>query len=163
MKSFLIISILLISNFISFSNETELSKEELQLKLEKAAATMVVEAKKAEIQGAVVVAFVRNENGGEWDSVVRTVGNWIEPPKKEGGKGANLVAIAYAKAAEVMRTKKNSGASGAKPFVGENGWMGAGVKQYKDGYIIAAFSGGPSKVDLEVSMKGIAAFIESDE
>lgn len=134
--------------------------EDIQTHLTSAAELMQAEAKLVKIQGAAVVAYVKGSESVEWQTAVRTVGNWIEAPKQEGARGANLVAIAYAKAAEALRTKKNSGASGAPPLIGENGWMGAAVKPFNGGYVIAAFSGGPSKIDLEISEKGIACFKE---
>lgn len=138
----------------------EVKYEDVQTHLVSAAELMQAEAKRLNIQGAAVVAYVKGAESGEWQTAVRTVGNWIEAPKQEGARGANLVAIAYAKAAEALRTKKNSGASGAPPLIGENGWMGAAIEEFNGGYVIAAFSGGPSKIDLEVSKKGISFFKE---
>ena len=169
MKCFTLVAAFVLSvTQVSFSGESviesviqqEQVSDDVHAHLESAAALMKQEAALVKIQGAAVVAYVENAESGEWRSAVRTVGNWVEAPKKEGARGANLVAIAYAKAAEALRTKKNSGASGAKPLVGENGWMGAAVEPFRGGYVIAAFSGGPSKIDLEVSKKGIAEFIK---
>src|ERR1019366_6746469 len=69
--------------------------------------------------------------------------------------GANLLAIAYSKAAEMAETLKDSGNAGRPPMTGETGWQGGLIKRGKTGYLIAAFSGGPSESDLKVSQAGL--------
>jgi hypothetical protein len=50
---------------------------------------------------------------------------------------------------------KDSGQSGRKPMKGEFGWQGGLIVKGKTGYLIAAFSGGPSEDDLKVSRAGL--------
>jgi hypothetical protein len=73
----------------------------------------------------------------------------------EKNQGANLLAIAYSKAAEMAETLKDSGSAGRPPMTGETGWQGGLIKKGKSGYLIAAFGGGPSESDLKVSQAGL--------
>ena len=69
--------------------------------------------------------------------------------------GNNLLAIAYSKAAEMAETLKDSGNAGRPQITGETGWQGGLIKKGKTGYLIAAFSGGPSESDIKVSQAGL--------
>jgi hypothetical protein len=40
-------------------------------------------------------------------------------------------------------------------MTGETGWQGGLIKKGKTGYLIAAFSGGPSESDVNVSQAGL--------
>jgi hypothetical protein len=71
-------------------------------------------------------------------------------------KGSNLLAIAYAKAAEMADTLENSGTAKRPPMTGEFGWQGGVVARVKSGYAIVAFSGGKSEDDVQVSRAGLA-------
>ncbi|MGC0775110.1 MAG: hypothetical protein WB543_19400, partial [Candidatus Acidiferrum sp.] len=71
-------------------------------------------------------------------------------------KGANLLGIAYAKAAEMADTLKDSGSQVRPPMTGEFGWTGGVIVRGKSGYLIAAFSGGKSEDDVQVSRAGVA-------
>jgi hypothetical protein len=73
----------------------------------------------------------------------------------EKNHGANLLGIAYSKASEMAETLKDSGNAGRPPMTGETGWQGGLIKKGKTGYLIAAFSGGPSESDLKVSQAGL--------
>jgi hypothetical protein len=76
-------------------------------------------------------------------------------PASQNDKGSNLLAIAYSKAAEMASTLKDSG-SGVHPvLVGEVGWQGGVVAKGKNGILIAAFSGGRSEDDVEISKAGL--------
>ena len=75
-------------------------------------------------------------------------------------KGANLLGIAYAKAAEMADTLKDSGSKVRPPMTGEFGWEGGVIMRTKSGYIIAAFSGGKSPDDLAASRAGAAKVLE---
>jgi uncharacterized protein GlcG (DUF336 family) len=77
-----------------------------------------------------------------------------EPSQSD--KGANLLGIAYAKAAEMADTLKDSGSQVRSPMTGEFGWNGGMIVRGKSGYLIAAFSGGKSEDDVKVSRSGIA-------
>lgn len=69
-------------------------------------------------------------------------------------KGNNLIAIAYAKAAEMADTLKDSGSQTRPPLTGEFGWQGGVIVACGQGYVIAAFSGGKSEDDVQVSRAG---------
>jgi hypothetical protein len=75
----------------------------------------------------------------------------MEDAPTEKNHGANLLAIAYSKAAEIAETSKDSGNAGRPPMTGETGWQGGLIKKGKAGYPTVAFSGGPSEYDLKVS------------
>ncbi len=75
-------------------------------------------------------------------------------------KGANLLGIAYAKAAEMADTLKDSGSKVRPPMTGEFGWEGGVIVRVKTGYVIAAFSGGKSEDDVAVSRAGAAKIVE---
>ena len=75
-------------------------------------------------------------------------------------RNANLLAIAYSKAAEMAETLKDSGRADRPPMTGETGWQGGVIQKVKTGYLIAAFSGGPSEADVQVSRAGLAAFAD---
>ncbi|MGA7301853.1 MAG: hypothetical protein WBX10_16180, partial [Candidatus Sulfotelmatobacter sp.] len=63
--------------------------------------------------------------------------------------------IAYAKAAEMADTLKDSGSGVRPPMTGDFGWTGGVIVRGKNGYLIAAFSGGKSDDDVQVSRAGV--------
>lgn len=71
-------------------------------------------------------------------------------------KGSNLLGVAYAKAAEMADTHQDSGTASRPPMTGEFGWNGGVIARGKTGYWIAAFSGGKSDDDVQVSRVGLA-------
>ena len=71
-------------------------------------------------------------------------------------KGSNLLAIAYAKAAEMADTLKDSGSRVRPPMTGEYGWNGGVIVHGKRRYLIAAFSGGKDQDDVSISRTGVA-------
>jgi class 3 adenylate cyclase len=87
------------------------------------------------------------------------VGSMKDAPT-EKSHGNNLLAIAYAKAAEMAETLKDSGHAGRRPMTGETEWQGGLIKKGKTGYLIAAFIGGPSESDLKVSQAGLEVLSE---
>ena len=50
---------------------------------------------------------------------------------------------------------KDSGSAGRPPMTGETGWQGGLIRKGKTGYLIAAFSGGPSEADVQMSRAGL--------
>ena len=84
------------------------------------------------------------------------VGRMKDEPKGTE-KGNNLLAIAYAKAAEMADTLKDSGSQTRAPLTGEFGWQGGVIVPLVSGYLIAAFSGGKSEDDVLVSRAGVEA------
>ncbi len=71
-------------------------------------------------------------------------------------RSANLLAIAYSKAAEMAETLKENGSAGRPPMTGETERQGGLIRKGRTGYLIAAFSGGPSELDIKVSQAGLA-------
>jgi hypothetical protein len=115
---------------------------------------MARRAVELDVKGVAVVAYAEGEAVKGWSSKMAVVGVMTNPPS-EKSKGANLLGIAYAKAAEMAETLKNSGQADRKPLTGEFGWQGGVIKKIKTGYLIAAFSGGPSEADVKISQAGL--------
>jgi len=119
-----------------------------------ALALMAKRAKELNITGVAVVAYIDGDSVRSWSSKMEVVGTLKNAPT-ENNRGANLLAIAYAKASEMAETLKDSGSAGRPPMTGETGWQGGLIKRGKSGYLIAAFSGGPSEADVKVSQAGL--------
>ena len=115
---------------------------------------MTNRAEELKVKGAAVVAYIEGDSTKSWSSKMVVVGKMEDAPT-EKNHGANLLAIAYSKAAEMAETLKDSGNAGRPPMTGETGWQGGLIKKGKTGYLIAAFSGGPSESDLKVSQAGL--------
>jgi len=115
---------------------------------------MTKRAEELHIKGAALVAYIEGDSTKAWSSKMVVVGALKNAPS-EKDRGANLLAIAYAKAAEMADTLKDSGHAGRPPMTGELGWQGGLIKKGKSGYLLAAFSGGPSESDLKVSQAGL--------
>ena len=124
-----------------------------------ALASMTKRAQELKIHGAAVVAFIEGDVTQSWSSKMVIVGSMKDAPTAKS-HGNNLLAIAYAKAAEMAETFKDSGHAGRPPMTGETGWQGGLIKKGKTGYLIAAFSGGPSESDLKVSQAGLEVLSE---
>jgi hypothetical protein len=124
-----------------------------------ALASMTKRAQELKIHGAAVVAFIEGDVTQSWSSKMVVVGSMKDAPT-EKGHGNNLLAIAYSKAAEMAETLKDSGQAGRPPMTGETGWQGGLIRKGKTGYLIAAFSGGPSESDLKVSQAGLEALAQ---
>ena len=115
---------------------------------------MTKRAEELKIKGVAVVAYIEGDTTKSWSSKMVVVGAMKDAPT-EKNHGANLLAIAYSKAAEMAETLKDSGSAGRPPMTGETGWQGGLIKKGRTGYLIAAFSGGPSESDLKVSQAGL--------
>jgi hypothetical protein len=115
---------------------------------------MTKRAEELKIKGVAVVAYIEGDTTKSWSSKMMVVGAMKDAPT-EKNHGANLLAIAYSKAAEMAETLKDSGSAGRPPMTGETGWQGGLIKKGRTGYLIAAFSGGPSESDLKVSQAGL--------
>ena len=107
------------------------------------------------IGGVAVVAYFEGDKIQSWSSKMVVIGRLKDDPSQTD-KGANLLAIAYAKAAEMADTLKDSGSHVRPPMTGEFGWTGGVIERGKSGYLIAAFSGGKSDDDVQVSRAGVA-------
>lgn len=115
---------------------------------------MVKRAEELKIKGVALVASTEGDTVTSWSSKMKVVGSMINAPSQKD-HGSNLLGIAYSKAAEMAETLKNSGSAGRPPMTGETGWQGGLIAKGKNGYLIAAFSGGPSEDDLRVSRAGL--------
>ena len=107
------------------------------------------------VGGVAVVAYMPGETLSSWSSRMVVVGRYKDLPTA-ADKGSNLLGIVYAKAAEMADTRKNSGSGDRAPMTGEFGWQGGVIARVTSGYVIAAFSGGKSEDDVEVSRAGLA-------
>lgn len=125
-----------------------------------ALAAMSRRAQELNIHGVALVAFITGDATRSWSSKMVVVGAMTNPPKDKS-KGDNLLAIAYCKAAEMAATLKDSGHAGRPPLTGENGWEGGLIQKGRNGYLLAAFSGGPSESDLKVSRAGLETLAKS--
>jgi hypothetical protein len=122
---------------------------------DRALAAMQKRAAELNISGAAVVAWFEGESIHSWVSKMVVVNRYKNEPSGTD-KGSNLLGIAYAKAAEMADTLKDSGSNVRPPMTGEYGWQGGAIKRGKSGYWIAAFSGGKSEDDYQVSRAGLA-------
>jgi hypothetical protein len=120
---------------------------------------MKFRAEELKIGGAAVLAYFEGDRIESWTSKMLVVGRVKDEPTATD-KGSNLLAIAYAKAAEMADTLKNSGSGVRPPMTGEFGWQGGVIVRVKTGYVIAAFSGGRSEDDVAVSRAGMAKVLE---
>jgi hypothetical protein len=113
-------------------------------------------AAELKITGVAVVAYAEGDAIQGWTSKMAVVGRMKDAPSATD-KGNNLLAIAYAKAAEMADTLQNSGTASRPPMTGEFGWQGGVIARVKTGYVIVAFSGGKSEDDVQVSRSGLEA------
>ena len=128
---------------------------------DKALLAMQQRAAELKVTGVAVVAYSEGDSVKSWSSKMVVVGNLKTGPSKNDPAGANLLGIAYAKAAEMADTLKNSGNAGRPPLKGEFGWQGGVVAKGRTGILIAAFSGGPSADDVKISQAGLAVLSQS--
>jgi hypothetical protein len=125
---------------------------------DKALSAMNALAQASKMHGVAVVAFAEGDHVRSWSSKMLVVGSMTNAPSA-GGKGDNLLGIAYAKAAEMASTLSNSGSGSRPPYTGEFGWQGGVVGSSKSGTFFAAFSGGRSEDDVRVSKAGLAILL----
>ena len=123
------------------------------------AATSALEAMRTRAQalhteGVALLAYFPGDTFQSWTSKALVVGS-IKHEPTAASKGDNLLAIAYAKAAEMADTLKDSGSQTRPPLTGEFGWQGGVIARVPGGYLIAAFSGGKSEDDVAISHAGL--------
>lgn len=117
-------------------------------------------AEELKIGGVAVLAYFEGDKIQSWSSKMLVVGRMKDDPTATE-KGNNLIGIAYAKAAEMADTLKDSGSKVRPPLTGEFGWEGGVIVRVKTGYIIAAFSGGKSEDDAAVARVGAARIVDA--
>ncbi len=125
-----------------------------ELVAEAALTAMRAKAEELKIGGCAVVSYLPGETTTGWSSKMIVVGRYKDEPKA-GDKGSNLLAIVYAKAAEMVDTHLDSGSHTREPMTGELGWSGGVTAKGRSGWLIAAFSGGKSEDDVAVSRAGL--------
>lgn len=116
---------------------------------------MRARANELHITGVAVVATFEGETVQSWSSKMLVIGRYKDDPKADD-KGVNLLAVVYAKAAQMADTHKNSGTQARQPLTGEFPWNGGVIERGRSGYLIAAFSGGASEDDVKVAQAGLA-------
>ena len=121
---------------------------------DKALLAMKQRAEELKIKGVAVVAYVPGSDVHSWMSKMLVVGQ-LKSHSSTNDPGSNLLAIAYSKASEMADTLKPSGSGVRPPMKGEFGWQGGWIAPGKNGWIIAAFSGGRSEDDVKVSKTGV--------
>ena len=121
---------------------------------EAAFAAMRKRADELNVTGVAVVAYFTGDEITSWTSRMTVVGRRKDEPN-DHDKGNNLLGIVYAKAAEMADTLKDSGSHPRPPMTGEFGWEGGVIGHGKTGWLIAAFSGGKSADDVQVSRAGL--------
>ena len=119
-----------------------------------ALAAMKKRAEELGIGGVAVVAYFAGDKIQSWSSKMIVIGRMRDEPSQTD-KGANLIGIAYAKAVEMADTLKDSGSQVRPPMTGEFGWKGGVIVRGRNGYLIAAFSGGKSEDDVKISTAGV--------
>jgi hypothetical protein len=130
------------------------SAKNFEVSADAALLAMKKHAAELKIGGVAVVAYFEGDSIQAWSSKMVVVGRMKDVPST-GNNGSNLLGIAYAKAAEMADTLQNSGSGTRPPMIGEFGWQGGVIARAKTGYVIAAFSGGKTEDDVEVSKAGI--------
>jgi len=130
-----------------------------------APADMALKAMKARadelhVSGVAVVAYAQGDSVSSWSSKMQVVGGMTQAPSAKD-KGANLLGIAYAKAAEMAATLRNSGSGVRPPLTGEFGWQGGVVAKGRTGILIVAFSGGRSEDDVNISKAALGVLTRS--
>ena len=132
----------------------EASAKKFDTLADAALAAMKKRADELKITGVGVVSYAEGDAIQSWRSKMVVMGRMKEAPST-GNNGFNLLGIAYAKSAEMADTLQNSGSGTRPPMAGEVGWQGGVIAHAKTGYVIAAFSGGKSEEDVEVSKAGL--------
>ena len=116
---------------------------------------MRARADELKVGGVAIVAYMPGETLSSWSSKMVVVGRYKDLPTATN-KGSNLLAIVYAKAAEMADTRKDSGGGDRPSMTGEVGWQGGVLARIPSGYVIAAFSGGKSEDDVQIARAGLA-------
>jgi len=137
------------------ASRTAAASNNFEVVADAALAAMKAQAQKMGVGRVAVVAYFEGDTIQSWSSKMIVVGRYKDLPTATD-KGSNLLAIVYAKAAEMADTLKDSGSGIRLPMIGEFGWNGGVIARGKTGYVIAAFSGGKSDDDAEISREGLA-------
>jgi hypothetical protein len=126
-----------------------------------ALSAMQQRAAELNVKGVAIVSSSDGDSVQSWSSKMLVVGNLKTGPSKNDPLGANLLAIAYSKAAEMADTLKASGSGIRPPIKGEYGWQRGVITKGKTGWLIVAFSGGSSADDVKISQAGLDVLARS--
>src|SRR5579863_1691673 len=126
-----------------------------------ALAAMKAQAEAIGVKGTAIVAYAPGDTVSSWFSQMLVVGNLTRAPSATDSKGANFLAIAYAKAGEMAATQKDSGSAGRPVYAGEVGWQGGATAKGRTGFLFCAFSGGKGDKDYQISKAGLAVLAQS--
>jgi hypothetical protein len=149
--------VLVLGSLTSHAQKAKISAKKLDALESQALTVMKAKADELKIQGVAVVSWVPGDSVQGWTSKMAVAGRLTDPAASDG-KGNDLLAIAYAKSAEMANTLKDSGTvPGRTPMTGEFGWQGGVLEHLPNGWLIVAFSGGKSEDDVQVSKAGLAA------
>ncbi len=159
MKKHFVLTVLMMISVASFNVHAEIpgnnaktssaNGEKIFLKnADECLSIIEAEAREISIEGVAMIAFIPGEVTESWVSKMKVVGKIISGEY-------SLLPIAYAKASEMANTLKNSGNTEREAFIGEFGWQGGVIMKVESGYLLAAFSGGSSQQDADVSQKGL--------
>ena len=125
-----------------------------------ALAVMKRRALALKMKGVALVAFSHGKSVTSWTSRMVVVRALKRAPSKTEA-GANLIAIACSKAAEMADTLRDSGMGVRPPLLGEFGYRGGLIRVCKTGYVMAVFSGGTAGDDVKVARAGLAILAAS--
>ncbi len=114
---------------------------------------MKCKALEMNMNGVAVACCLPEGESVDWIGDMKVVETPYNPDG--GDRGWNLVAIAWAKAGEVIASGADSGDSTRKCMLGEFNFMGGAYDEYKGCKLAFAFSGGLSEDDLYVAKYGI--------
>jgi hypothetical protein len=149
--------VLMLGSATSNAQKSKVNAKKLDALESQALTVMRPKAAELKIQGVAVVSWVPGDSVQSWTSKMAVVGRLTDPAASDG-KGNDLLAIAYAKSAEMANTLKDSGSiQGRTPMTGEFNWQGGVLEHLPNGWLIVAFSGGKSEDDVQVSKAGLAA------
>src|SRR5580704_10022212 len=100
--------LLILSGATCQAQKAKINAKKLDALESQALATMRAKADELKIQGVAVVSWVPGDTVQAWTSKMAVVGRLTDPAASDG-KGNDLLAIAYAKSAEMANTLKDSG------------------------------------------------------
>jgi hypothetical protein len=140
-------------NTVANLNETQLKEAKAAEKLflehaEEGLLTIEKAAQGIGIKGVAIMLFIPGDSTMSWVSKMKVEGSLTRD-------NLNFLGIANSKASEMAITLNNSGSKVRPLMHGELGYPGGVIKKIKAGYLLAAFSGGPSELDVVVATKGL--------
>jgi hypothetical protein len=155
-----LVAVASLASFCPAADESSSARSEFGSVANAALAAMKAQAEAIGVKGVAIVASAPGDTVASWSSEMLVVGNLTRSPSGTD-KGANFLAIAYAKAGEMASTEKDSGSKTREVYAGEVGWQGGATAKGKTGFLFAAFSGGKGEQDFQISKAGLAVLAQS--